>query len=191
MKSTTERLFSAAVAALRDDAVVAYPTDTLFGLGVRADSSSAVKALFQAKDRPEGSPVSVLFSSTEELEPFVVLRDQDRQAVREHLPGPYTLLLPASQHARETLAPELISPRGLLGVRIPRHEGARELARRAGPITSTSANRHGAPAGTSMPAIRKVFGDRVAVYLDLPPSPSGTPSTIIDLSGARPRVISR
>jgi L-threonylcarbamoyladenylate synthase len=101
------------------------------------------------------------------------------------------MLLPPSARARRAFAPGLLGPRGRLGVRIPDHPVARALAARVGPVVSTSANRHGAPPAMSLRAARRAFGRAVGLYLALRPPPRGRPSTIVDLTRARPRTIRR
>jgi L-threonylcarbamoyladenylate synthase len=181
----------AAVRALEAGRIVAYPTDTLLGLGVRASDAAAVERLRAAKGRPDGMPVSVAVSSTEELEALLELSRTGRRFVRLHLPGPYTVLAPPTTAGRAGVAAAALGPGGRLGVRVPDHPLARELARRAGPITSTSANRHGAAACPTMVEARREFGGAVAVYLTGGPDPSGRASTIVDLSGGEPRTIAR
>ncbi len=184
---------AAAVAALRRGDLVVYPTDTLLGLGARATDAGAVERLLVAKDRPAAMPISVAVSSYEELEPLVEWLPAARAEARVRLPGPVTLLVRASREARRTLAAPLISPAGTLGVRIPDHPVARALAQGAGPITATSANRHGEPPARTVAEARRALGSSVAVYLPAEPAPSGRPSTLIDLhrpdpSGRRPEL---
>lgn len=181
---------NAAVRALRSGGLVAYPTDTLYGLAVRAGDRRAVARLFEVKRRPPGAPISVAVSSTEELEPLARLSVAGRRFARRNLPGPYTLLA----RARGTpglLAPELLGPAGMIGLRVPDHPVARELARRAGPITATSANRHGAPTPGDPAGLRAVFGTEVRVYLGGTPSPTGRPSELVDVTGKSPRRVPR
>jgi L-threonylcarbamoyladenylate synthase len=180
-----------AVAAIARGELVVYPTDTLLGLAARATDPAAVDRLLAAKDRPSVLPISLAVSSLEEVEPWVVFSESSRAAARRLLPGPVTLLLPPSERARDRLAPSLLGPDGALGVRVPDHPVARELARRAGPLTATSANRHGAPAARTIAEARRAFGRAVTVYLPAEPVPSGRPSTLIDLRAAEPRVVSR
>lgn len=187
MASALER----AVRALADGGLVAYPTDTLFGLAARATDANAVSRLVAAKGRSAQQPISLAVSSTEEIEPWAVLTPARRRVLRDVFPGPVTALVPASAEARRRLAPGLVAASGTLGVRVPDHPLARELARRAGPVTATSANRHGEPAARTLAEARRALGAAVAVYLDGPPSPSGRPSTILDLTGARPRRLER
>ncbi len=114
-----------------------------------------------------------------------------RSIVRARLPGPYTLIFKASPRARRELAPAVLGPGATIGIRIPDHPTARALARRSGPIVSTSANRHGQPPAPTPAAARAAFGRWVRVYLPAQPEPSGRPSEILDLTGARPRPIRR
>ncbi|MGA8543233.1 MAG: L-threonylcarbamoyladenylate synthase [Thermoplasmata archaeon] len=180
-----------AVRALAAGRLVVYPTDTLLGIAARATDPDAVDRLAEAKGRPGDLPVALALSSVEEVEPLATFSPAARRFARRHLPGPYTLLLPSSPLARRSLAPALIGPSGTVGFRVPDHPLARELARRAGPITSTSANRHGAAPARSVAAARRTFGDAVAVYLPAMPRPSGRASTVVDLTHASPRLVRR
>jgi L-threonylcarbamoyladenylate synthase len=182
---------SAAANSLAAGKLVVYPTDTLLGLGASATDASAVAALLAAKDRPSGMPISVAVSSVEEVELLVDWSEEPRAIARRLLPGPVTLLAPASARARRALAPALLGADGSIGIRVPDHPVARELARIAGPLTATSANRHGDPPCRTIPEARRVFGTRVATYVRDGPAPSGRPSALIDLRGRTPRVVHR
>lgn len=181
----------AAARVLARGALVVYPTDTLYGLGARATSEVAVARLLLAKARPADQPISIAVSSTEEVEPWARLTPRSRGWVRRLLPGPVTVLLPASQAARRRLAAPILGAEGTVGLRVPDHPAARALARLVGPITCTSANRHGEPAATTIAAARRAFGPAVGCYLAAGPPPSGRPSMIVDLTGASPSVRSR
>jgi L-threonylcarbamoyladenylate synthase len=179
-----------AVRALDAGALVVVPTDTLLGLAARATDRAAVLRLAHAKGRPGAMSVSVAVSSTEELERYARLSRAGRAFARRHLPGPFTVLARPSQAARRTLAP-LVAPGRTIGLRVPDHPVARELCRRAGPITATSANRHGSPPARTVDEARSAFGAAVRVYLAARPAPSGVPSSLVDLTGARPRPVAR
>ncbi len=170
-----------AVRALRAGRIVGYPTDTLYGLAVPARNAAAVDALVRLKGRAAGQPISVAFSSFEELEPYLELSTEGRSFVRTHLPGPFTIVAPGSPRAGREFAPS-IAAGGSIGIRIPDHPLARALAQHAGPITATSANRHGTPPARTATEARRVFGNEVAVYLPSEPAPSGAPSTLVDLT---------
>jgi len=176
--------------ALRSGGLVVHPTDTLYALAARAADRTAVARLVAAKGRPTGRPLSVAVSSIEELERWAVLGPAARRFVRDELPGAYTVLLPPSPEARRTLAPEVAAGEKI-GLRVPDHPLARELARRAGPIVATSANRSGEPPVRSLAEARRALGAEVAAYVTAPPSPSGVPSVLVDLTGERPRRLSR
>jgi L-threonylcarbamoyladenylate synthase len=180
-----------AARALASGRLVVYPTDTLLGLGARATDRAAVRRLLAAKGRPVGRPVSVTVSSTGEVERLAELSPAARRFLRTHLPGPYTVLVRPSKVARRTLAPSLFGGGRTLGVRLPDHPTARELARRAGPLTATSANRHGEPPCRTPAEVRRTFGSQVAVVLPARPPASGVPSTLIDLTGPFPHEVTR
>src|SRR5580693_7442497 len=154
-----------AVRALRGGGLAVVPTDTLYGLSARADDEAAVQRLASVKRRPAGLPISVMVSSTEEIEGIADLSEMARGFVRRTLPGPVTLIVPTRPGA--PIAPALLHPNGTLGIRVPDHPVARELARRAGPITATSANRHGETPGRTLPEIRRALGRAVDEYLSL------------------------
>jgi L-threonylcarbamoyladenylate synthase len=179
-----------AVHALRGGGLVVYPTDTLLGLGALARHRGAVSRLVAAKGRSPAQPISVCVSSTEEVERYAEVSPAARRFLRRHLPGPFTVLLTPSPVARRSLAPS-VGGLATIGFRVPDHPVARELARQVGPITATSANRHGAPPARTVAGARRALGRTVSVYLpDLPPG-SGQPSTVVDLIGPEPREIVR
>ncbi|MGD0249306.1 MAG: L-threonylcarbamoyladenylate synthase, partial [Thermoplasmata archaeon] len=152
---------------------------------------AAVGRLEAAKGRPSGQPISVAVSSVPEVEALAELSGPARRFLRGHLPGPYTVLVRPSPLARRTLAPRVFAENGTVGLRVPDHPVARELARRAGPLTATSANFHGAPPCRTVPEARRVFADRVEVYLGSDPPGSGRPSTLVDLTREEPRAVPR
>ncbi len=180
-----------AVRALAAGRLVVYPTDTVLGLGARASDRAAVGRLEQAKGRPSGQPISVAVSSLAEVEAFADVSARARRFLRTHLPGPYTVLVRPSPLARARLVPRVFASSGTVGLRLPDHPVARELSRRVGPLTATSANYHGARPCRTVPEARRVFGSRVAVYLSEGSAGSGVPSTLVDLVREEPHAIPR
>jgi L-threonylcarbamoyladenylate synthase len=176
--------------ALLSGGLVVHPTDTLFALAARAADRSAVDRLLRTKGRRPGRPLSVAVSSVEELERWATFGPAARCFVRNELPGPYTVLARPSPEARRTLAPE-VAGGPTIGLRVPAHRLARELARRAGPLVATSANASGARPVRNLQEARRLFGSAVAAYLTAPPRPSGTPSVLVDVTGAHPREVPR
>ena len=176
--------------ALLAGRLVVHPTDTLYALAARALDPRAVARLVAAKGRPTGRPLSVAVSSVQELERWGRWGRSARRFVRDELPGPFTVLVPPSVEARRTLAPEVASG-PTIGLRVPDHPLARELARRAGPIVATSANRSGHRPPRDLAEARRGLGRAVSAYLTARPAPTGVPSTLVDLTTSRPRRVPR
>lgn len=181
----------AAVEAVRRGRPIFYPTDTLWGLGIRPDDPAGVHRLYTLKERPEGMPVSVAFSSHEEIEPYAELSPLARATIRRWLPGPFTFLLHAGPKARHEWAPAVLGESQTIGVRIPDHPVARTLLARTGPLTTTSANRHGHPPVRTTAEARRTFGREIGAYVEGDKPPTGRPSTIVALTGSRPRIVRR
>jgi tRNA threonylcarbamoyl adenosine modification protein (Sua5/YciO/YrdC/YwlC family) len=174
---------AAAVEALRRGDLVVYPTDTLYGLGCLAARPDAVKRLVDVKQLPSGRGVSVLFATTDAARAWTSWTQAAERIARTFLPGPLTLVLEASAAApREVLAED-----GSLGVRVVDRPESIALAT-TGPLTSTSANRHGEPAATTLDEARRQLGRDVAAYVD-GGRLAGPPSTVVDVRGARPKVL--
>jgi tRNA threonylcarbamoyl adenosine modification protein (Sua5/YciO/YrdC/YwlC family) len=173
--------FDRAIDHLRHGGLVVYPTDTLYGLGADARNEEAVHRLIAAKGRAGTQPISVAVSSFEEVERLGELSRPARAFLRSNLPGPFTVLLPAARDiGRLGLAPPIQATGTTVGIRLPDHPLARALARAIGPITATSANRHGEPPCRTLAQARRTFGDEVDAYLDGAPRPTGRPSTLVD-----------
>ncbi|MSQ11971.1 MAG: threonylcarbamoyl-AMP synthase [Dehalococcoidia bacterium] len=186
-----ERQIADAVGALRHGGVVAYPTDTLYGLGADIFNESAVERVFTIKGRPRGMPLPVLLADAEQLALVTDLVAGEvpplaRTLAQEFWPGALTLILPRSPHV-----PDLITGRGWkVGVRVPDHPVPRELIRRLGsPITGTSANRTGGPDPFTALEVRRQLGDEVDIVVEGGPPPAGHASTVLDLTGPSPRIV--
>lgn len=172
----------AAVSILDSLGVIAYPTDTLYGLGADALDEDAVAKVFAAKGRPEGVPLPVLVAGVEDVRHVARLTPLARRLAAEHWPGAVTLVLPALT----TVPDNLLAGQATVAVRVPDAPWALALAEHFGPITATSANRHGEPAARTAREAEAVPG--VDCVVDGGPLP-GTPSTIVDATGAEPKVL--
>ena len=165
---------------LRAGAVIAFPTDTLYGVGARAMDPAAVARLYQVKRRPSGQPMVWLVTDRAQVERFAVVSAVAAELIARFWPGPLTLVLPARE----------ASTMPTLAVRAPDHAVPMALMRALGePIASSSAN----PAGEKPPvdadqAIAGMEG-RIDIVLDGGPCRIGQPSTILDLSGPTPRIL--
>lgn len=176
----------AAAAALRRGELVVMPTDTVYGVAADAFNPGAVDALLAAKGRGRDMPVPVLVANQEMLVALVgELPEAAKALTSAHWPGALTVVVRHTPH----LSWDLGDARGTVAVRMPDDELALALIARTGPLAVSSANRSGHPPATTMMAARLQLGASVAVYLDGGPRPSGTPSSIVDLTGDAPRLL--
>ena len=166
--------FTRAAQMLRHGLVVAFPTDTVYGLAAAADDEVATRRIYRIKGRPVGLPLILMVAAESQLEGWVHIDSRAEAFMRSWWPGPLTLILHAIGG-------------GTLGVRIPKHSVALELLRAAGPLMTTSANLHGQdPAMTAEEASVLSGVDGV---VDGGPAPGGVASTVLDLTGPEPHVL--
>lgn len=179
------------VAHLAERRVIAYPTETVYGFGTAVDHES-VEALVRMKRRPPAKPFLLLIAGSSMIERLgLVLTPSASRLAARFWPGPLTLVLPGGDHR---VPARLRGPEGGVAVRWTPHEGLQSLIRAYGePITSTSANRPGVPPAVMASEIvdqwtSEIHSGRLLVLNGgtLPPS---APSTVVDCTGRRPRVI--
>ena len=172
-------------AMLRAGELVAFPTETVYGLGADATNDRAVAAIFAAKGRPHFNPLIVHVPDVAAAEAFVVFDDRAEALAEQFWPGPLTLVLPRRPEAGLSL---LVSA-GLdtVAVRAPNHPIGQALLKAAGrPIAAPSANRSGAVSPTTPMHVVESLGDRIAAVLAGGRCPVGLESTVLDLSTATP-----
>jgi len=176
---------AAAVEALGAGRLVAFPTETVYGLGADATVDRAVAAIFAAKQRPSFNPLIVHVAGTAMAEALARFDERARRLARRFWPGPLTLVLP-----RTAACPvSLLASAGLptLAVRVPRHPvAARLLSRFDRPIAAPSANPSGRLSPTTAAHVAAALGNAVELILDGGPTEIGLESTIVDLSGLKP-----
>ena len=181
-----ERGLGAAIAAIRRNELVVLPTDTVYGLAADAFTPMAVDVLLSAKGRGRDVPVPVLVASREMAEALVAtLTEAGRRLADAFWPGPLTLV---TTH-NPGLMWDLGDTRGTVAVRMPEHPVALALIAETGPLAVSSANRSGEAPATTVLEAHEQLGEDVAVYLDGGPCERAVPSTIVDLTGAVPRVL--
>jgi L-threonylcarbamoyladenylate synthase len=166
--------------------LVVLPTDTLYGVGCDPFNPSAVDALFKAKQRGRDLPLPVLVHTWRQAIGLVEeVNDQAQALIAAWWPGPLTLVL------REAagIGWDLGESRGTVAVRMPKQTFALALIQRTGPLAVSSANRSGEPPPREIPAILEQLGDQVGVFFDAGPAADGPASSIVDLTGPRPRLL--
>ncbi len=181
-----EARIEAAAATLRSGGVIAYPTETFYGLGALAADGAAVRRLARAKGRPDGKPLPLLAAELADVEAAALLDPAARRVAERLWPGPLTLVLAA----RPGLPAEVTAGTGTVGIRVPGSEIARRLARgAAAAIASTSANPAGGPPPARVEDLDPALRARLDAVLDAGPAPGGLASTVVALEDGRARLL--
>jgi L-threonylcarbamoyladenylate synthase len=176
LPATSPLVISRALDVLRAGGLVAFPTDTVYGVGALAFDGKAVESIYAAKERPIEKAIPVLIgeiadlgSVAEEI-PLIATK-----WIARFWPGPLTVLFP-----KKPSLPSVVSATSTVGVRIPDHEVARDLLRLAGPMAVTSANISSQPSPTTAEEVYQQLGGRIALIIDGGKTPGGVPSTLVD-----------
>lgn len=167
--------------------VVGMPTETVYGLAANALDETAVKKIFEAKGRPQDNPLIVHIADADALDQVSVnIPDAARRLAEAYWPGPLTMVLPRAACIPDTVTAGLST----VGVRLPAHPLARALIRQAGvPIAAPSANRSGRPSTTTSSHVLADMDGRIPAILEGGPCQVGVESTIVSLTGSRPRLL--
>ena len=184
----SEEAIGKAARAIAAGEIVAFPTETVYGLGADALDGNAVAKVFAAKDRPRFNPLIVLVGSLEEAETYAVVTDAARKLAAAFWPGPLSLVLKRRVPCAVT---ELVSA-GLdtIALRAPGHPVTLALLAAAKrPIVAPSANRSGHISPTTAAQVEAELGERPALILDGGPSPFGVESTVVGLDGGEPALL--
>ena len=178
-----------APAAIAEGAILAFPTETFYGLGVDPAREDAVAAIFAAKGRAAGEALPLIAADADAARGIASRWSETAERLAAAFwPGPLTLVVTVRAGA---VAPEVTAGRDTVAVRVPGHPLARVLAGCApeGVLTATSANRSGSPALTTADDVERALGKSVALIIDGGPSPGGLASTIVDVTSEDPRLI--
>ncbi|MDD3516381.1 MAG: L-threonylcarbamoyladenylate synthase [Synergistaceae bacterium] len=174
------KVIGEAAELLRGGRLVAFPTETVYGLGANGLDPAAAAKIYAAKGRPSDNPLILHFSSPGDAESAVIVNERARRLMDLFWPGPLTLVLPS----RGTVPPEVTAGLDTVAVRMPSHPVALALIAAAGlPVAAPSANTSGRPSPTDAPAVASDLGDRVDLVLDGGPTSVGLESTVLDLTG--------
>jgi L-threonylcarbamoyladenylate synthase len=176
-----------AVRALHDGCVVAFPTETFYGLAVDPRSALAVTKVFELKRRAPDQPLPLIASGVDQIVDHVgTMTPLAGRLASRGWPGPLTLIIPASPR----LSGDVHLSTGKVAVRVPADAVARALAQSAGhAITSTSANISGHPPAATPERVIAMFESGIDVLIDSGPTPAGLPSTIVDATGGVPLLV--
>jgi len=170
---------------LQRGGLVAFPTDTVYGVGALAFDGKAVESIYAAKDRPIEKAIPVLIADADDMEKIGIdIPDIAYQLAARFWPGPLTVVVP-----KKPTLPESVSATETVGVRVPDHEVARALLRAAGPMAVTSANISGQPSPSTAQEVLAQLGGRIDLILDGGTTPGGVPSTLVDCTGEEIKIL--
>jgi len=178
---------AAGVAALEAGAIVALPTDTVYGIAVALDTPGGIEALFAAKDRPPERGIALLIADAAQAASIAEWPATAAALADAFWPGGLTLVVP--QRADVAWPPVLTGGAPTIGLRVPDHAAPRVLAAAVGPLPTTSANRSGQPEAADAAAIIEQLGDAIALVIDGGPARGGPASTVVDCSVNPPRIL--
>jgi len=161
--------------------LIVYPTETVYGLGANALDEQAIMRVFQAKKRPLSMPIFLAVSSLDMMQKIAELSADELDLVSQLLPGPVAVLA-----RKKSIVPDVLTAGSpLVGIRFPDHETAQRIIDLAGPITSTSANRTGAPPPVRASDVSDEIVNRVDTVIDGGKCRYAKPSTLLDLHSRR------
>lgn len=176
---------SLALEVLRNGGIVAFPTDTVYGLGALAHDNAAIESIYAAKNRPLEKAIPILIGDLSDLEK--VGSDIPNMALlfaSRFWPGPLTCVIP-----KKPSLPPAVSATSTVAVRIPNHPDALALLRAVGPMAVTSANISGAQNPATAQEVYDQLNGRIPLILDGGKTPGGIPSTLVDCTGTSPVIL--
>jgi L-threonylcarbamoyladenylate synthase len=174
-----------ALDVLSGGGLVAFPTDTVYGLGAMTFDANAVSKIYIAKGRGQEKAIPILISDVDQIHRVSSgVNDYAITLGKKFWPGPLTIVVP-----RHPTIPDVVSPLKTVGVRIPNLNVTRELLRLTGPLAVTSANMSGQTSPSTAKGVNAQLTGRIPLILDGGVTPGGIPSTVVDCSGEQPEVV--
>ena len=174
-----------AIRVLQAGGVIAFPTDTVYGVGSSAFNGEAIERLYVIKERSNLKAIPVLIGSADQLDQVTAqIPEYARRLIERLWPGALTVILPVHPGL-----PASLSPTPTVGVRMPDHDLLRRLIMLAGPLAVTSANLSGRPNSVTAQDVLAQIGGRIDMLLDGGPTPGEVPSTVVDCTGTKARVL--
>jgi len=178
-------VYEQSASVIKAGGVIAFPTDTVYGIGVSAFNRKAIEKIFDVKGRPHLKAIPILVSDIVDLDQITPPLPSSIQRIIENFwPGALTLILP--------LLPELpdnLSPTPTIGLRLPDHDQVRNLLRKTGPLAATSANLSGEENALSADEVLEQLDGRIDLILDGGPAPGGQASTVLNCIGENLEVL--
>jgi len=186
LAAETEGNLRRAAELLSRGGLVAFPTDTVYGLGAAAFNGDAVRSLYSAKDRSGEKAIPILLSAASEIDLVAVNVDsRARRLAQRFWPGPLTIVVPKHGSVPKAIAESTV------GIRVPDHAIARTLISLAGPLAVTSANLAGHDSPVTALEVLEQLGGRVGLILDGGVAPGGVASTVVDCTKAELVILRR
>ncbi len=183
--SATPQAIEQALHILQNGGLVAFPTDTVYGVGSLVFDGKAVESIYVAKDRPIEKAIPVLIADAADMKKVGIdIPDAAYQLAARFWPGPLTCVIP-----KQPTLPESVSATSTVGVRVPDHEVARTLLRAAGPMAVTSANISGQPSPSTAEEVFAQLGGRIDLIIDGGKTPGGVPSTVVDCTSSEIKIL--
>jgi L-threonylcarbamoyladenylate synthase len=174
-----------ALDVLNHGGLVAFPTDTVYGVGALVFDGKAVESIYVAKDRPIEKAIPVLIADAEDMDKVGMnIPDIARRIAARFFPGPLTCLIP-----KQPTLPSAVSATSTVGVRVPDHEVARAFLRAAGPMAVTSANISGQPSPSTAEEVFAQLNGRIELIIDGGKTPGGVPSTVVDCTNNEIKIL--
>jgi len=185
LPSTDPQALRLALEALQGGGLVAFPTDTVYGLGALVQIPESIQALYTVKGREVAKAIPLLLGDPEEMRRVALaVSPMARRLAERFWPGPLTLVLP-----KHPSLPAELSSQATIGVRMPDHPVALALLRVTGPLAVTSANRSGEASAVTAQEVVEQLGGRIGLVLDGGQTPGGVSSTVVDCSGDTPVIL--
>lgn len=164
---------------LKDDGIVIFPTETVYGIGANALSINAVKKIYKIKQRPQNKAINIMVANAQEIEKYATIQNNiEKKIIQNFMPGPITIILNKKQ-----IIPDIVTAGNKkIGIRIPQNEIALELLKKCKlPIAAPSANISGEKSGIDIEGIKNDFEGKVDIFIDGGKSDLAQASTIVEV----------
>ena len=186
-ENAEDRILTRAVEILASGDIIAYPTETFYGLGADATNEDAIQKIFAVKGRNFKNPISLIIGQADDIYPLVQdVPETAKKLMAAFWPGALTIVFLAANN----VSPLLTAESGKIGLRVSSHPGAQGIVQRLKrPLTATSANLSGAPECVSASEVASQLGDKIDAIIDLGDTPGAKGSTIIDVTCTPPVIL--